>query len=97
VILYTPGEGFYLIDLNSMNGSFVNGRRVFHRQLLQDGDRLRIGTIEFRFFNSLRTRSIEPIHAEILARFTHFQPYSEESMDFSALEVPEILFGSQRE
>jgi pSer/pThr/pTyr-binding forkhead associated (FHA) protein len=35
-------------DLDSTNGCYLNGKRV-KRQLLKDGDRLEIGTIQFRF------------------------------------------------
>ncbi len=35
-------------DMNSSNGCFVNGRRI-KRQLLKDGDRLKVGAIPLRF------------------------------------------------
>jgi hypothetical protein len=35
-------------DLNSTNGTFVNGKRVT-RQVLKDGDRLTVGRTEFRY------------------------------------------------
>ena len=41
---------FYLIDLGSRNGSFVNGRRVSVPVVLQDGDLLTFGQTELRFF-----------------------------------------------
>ncbi|HEY9908317.1 MAG TPA: FHA domain-containing protein [Thermosynechococcaceae cyanobacterium] len=69
VILYTSGEGFQLIDLNSMNGSFVNGSRVQQRCLLKDGDRLRLGSTDFTFLFSRSYRTLDSIHPEILARF----------------------------
>lgn len=93
VILYVPDEGFYLVDLNSMNGSFVNGVRIQQRQLLKDGDRLRLGSFEFSFFTSSHTRLIDPIHPEVLARFTMPESRSE-FIDYSALEEPEVLFGT---
>ncbi|MDX2239650.1 MAG: FHA domain-containing protein [Leptolyngbyaceae cyanobacterium bins.302] len=97
VILYVPAEGFYLVDLNSMNGSFLNGARVYQRQPLNDGDLLRLGSIEFSFFVSGNARTIEPIHPEVLTRFTNPTSRSEEFIDYAALEEPEILFGSTRE
>ena len=35
-------------DMNSTNGCFVNGRRI-KRQLLKDGDRLKVGAVPLRF------------------------------------------------
>ncbi|HEC12122.1 MAG TPA: adenylate/guanylate cyclase domain-containing protein [Acidiferrobacteraceae bacterium] len=38
------GKGdYYLIDVGSSNGSFVNGRRIATPQLLKDGDEIKIG------------------------------------------------------
>lgn len=97
VILYQQDQGFYLVDLNSMNGSFVNGVRLQQRQLLQDGDRVRIGSVEFSFFTSKASRSIEPIHPEVLTRFTSSKFRNNDFIDYSALEEPPILFGTSRE
>lgn len=94
VLLYVRDEGFYLVDLNSMNGSFINGVRIQHRQLLKDGDRIRLGGIDFSFFMSQGVRTIDPIHPEVLTRFMAPHPRSEEFMDFAALEEPEALFGN---
>jgi len=41
---------FYLIDLGSRNGSFVNGRRVSVPVTLRNGDRLTFGQSELEFF-----------------------------------------------
>jgi pSer/pThr/pTyr-binding forkhead associated (FHA) protein len=35
-------------DLNSANGTYLNGERISGRQKLKAGDRLRIGTLTFR-------------------------------------------------
>lgn len=47
--LMETGE-FYLIDLGSRNGSFVNGRRVSVPVTLRDGDLLTFGQTEMRFY-----------------------------------------------
>lgn len=94
VILYVPQEGFYLIDLNSMNGSFVNGVRIQQRQRLKDGDRLRMGSLEFSFFTSSNARTISPIHPEVLTRFTTSKSRTDDFIDYASLEEPDILFQS---
>jgi hypothetical protein len=39
----------YLEDMNSTNGTYVNGRRVSTQELLRADDRIRIGDTEFRY------------------------------------------------
>ncbi len=92
VILHVPGVGFYLIDLNSMNGSYVNWVRIKHRHLLQDGDLVRIGGTEFIFLTSQRQRFVEAMHPEILARLTASKAPIGKHIDFLALEEPELSF-----
>ncbi|MEB3313705.1 MAG: adenylate/guanylate cyclase domain-containing protein [Cyanobacteriota bacterium] len=41
---------FYLIDLGSRNGTFLNGRRVTVPVILKDGDLITFGQTELRFF-----------------------------------------------
>jgi len=49
------GEGFRIEDLNSKNGSFLNGKQV-RKQSLSEGDLIRLGETEFRL--SLREISM---------------------------------------
>jgi pSer/pThr/pTyr-binding forkhead associated (FHA) protein len=39
---------FRLQDLNSQNGSYVDGRRI-NEATLRDGDRIRLGDAQFQF------------------------------------------------
>jgi serine phosphatase RsbU (regulator of sigma subunit)/pSer/pThr/pTyr-binding forkhead associated (FHA) protein len=41
---------YYVEDLHSRNGTFVNGHQINGRQLLQNGDRLKICDLSFTFF-----------------------------------------------
>jgi pSer/pThr/pTyr-binding forkhead associated (FHA) protein len=43
------GGTFIVADLGSANGTFVNDERVEEPRELQDGDRVRVGPVEFRF------------------------------------------------
>lgn len=92
VLLYIEQVGFHLMDLNSMNGSFLNGTRIQQRQLLRDGDRIRLGSTDFAFFISRSVRSLPPIHPEVLARFNASTPRSNDFIDYAALDEPELLF-----
>jgi pSer/pThr/pTyr-binding forkhead associated (FHA) protein len=73
VILYGADHEFYLLDLNSLNGSYVNGVRVVQRQQLQDGDRVCLGHTEFSFYVSQRERTVDLIHPEVLTRLNSFE------------------------
>ncbi len=50
---------FYLIDLGSRNGTFVNGRRVSIPVTLQNGDRLTFGQIELEFHSSTSSHQVD--------------------------------------
>ena len=47
------GGRIFIRDLNSTNGTYVNGRRIdSHDVALRDGDRIRVGTLELRLLRS---------------------------------------------
>src|SRR5215813_5978318 len=53
-MLQQSGDGlFYLTDLGSSNGTTVNGARVSAPVILKPGDRIRIGTHEFVFYQDV--------------------------------------------
>jgi FHA domain-containing protein len=47
--IYDREGRVYVEDMNSTNGTYVNGRRVSAQELLQADDRIRIGDTEFRY------------------------------------------------
>ena len=49
-IQYIDNQGFYLSDLNSTNGTFINNELVDKSILLADGDRITLGNLTFFFF-----------------------------------------------
>ncbi|MBE9051800.1 FHA domain-containing protein [Nostocales cyanobacterium LEGE 11386] len=65
-IQYIENQGFYLIDFNSTNGSFVNGERAYQPIKLQDGDRLRLGSITVDFFLNHDVRILPSVAMELL-------------------------------
>ena len=46
---YSRGPSYYVEDMNSTNGTFLNGARLDGEALLSDLDELRIGDTELRF------------------------------------------------
>ncbi len=47
--IFRSGDGFYLEDLQSRNGTFVNGDRVTEKRLLADHDVIRFGRVVLTF------------------------------------------------
>jgi len=54
-----PGDTTLLIDLGSLNGTFVNGQQI-QEQRLSDQDRINIGMYELKFEAAVQ----EPLHVE---------------------------------
>ena len=61
------GEGFYVYDQQSTNGTFVNDRQLDNSWLLQDGDYLRVGNCIYRY---LAGGNIEAEYHEEIYRLT---------------------------
>ena len=47
--VYSRGASYYVEDMNSTNGTFLNGGRLDGEAAFNDLDELRIGDTEFRF------------------------------------------------
>ena len=70
-IQYIDDQGFYFIDFNSTNGSFVNDDRAFGPIKLKDGDRIRLGSMTFDFFMSSTCRVLPTVAMELLMQLMH--------------------------
>jgi adenylate cyclase len=75
----TETGDFYLIDLGSRNGSFVNGRRVSIPVTLRNGDHLTFGQTELEF------------HCPSNSRNTDFSQGNEKETITSALHVRRLM------
>jgi pSer/pThr/pTyr-binding forkhead associated (FHA) protein len=74
VLQYIPDRGFYLVDLNSTNGSYVNGEQVRHSALLKDGDRVRLGSLAFNFFVCQNAHTAEAVPDAVLSQLNASAP-----------------------
>jgi hypothetical protein len=57
--LQKDGDGYWIVDLGSMNGTLVNGRRV-DKERLDDGDRITLGSTEIVFGRKSAIRESRP-------------------------------------
>lgn len=67
IVQYVAGQGFFLIDLDSTNGTYINSELVRRPTLLKDGDRIRLGSLSFVFFLCENSRCAELIAPDVLA------------------------------
>jgi pSer/pThr/pTyr-binding forkhead associated (FHA) protein len=51
-------------DLDSVNGTFVNGRRISGRQIVMPGDRVQIGPVTFVAEYEMTQETLDRIHRE---------------------------------
>lgn len=65
-IQYIDPQGFYLIDFNSTNGSYLNGEPIYKARKLKDGDRIRLGSITFSFFTNHTTCVLPNVAVDLL-------------------------------
>lgn len=56
-------QEFWLVDLASSNGTYLNDRLVVEPTLLRDGDRLRLGEYELRFRQTPAASGLRPAPA----------------------------------
>ncbi len=58
--IYRQQDDFFVVDLGSANGTFVNGRRVVQPVQLHSGDVVAVGPFELTFRRSEHSMSIPP-------------------------------------
>ena len=65
-IHYDSTCGFVLYDLDSTNGTYVNGVRIRQNHILKDGDLVRLGSMNFGFFTGAEFRRVGEPSPEVL-------------------------------
>ncbi len=83
-IQYVGRRGFYLVDLNSTNGSFINGRAIHGRNRLRDGDRVRLGGFSFDFFVCHSSQIANSVAPELLDKLNAMPLPDDTESNFSA-------------
>ncbi|MBD1944973.1 FHA domain-containing protein [Coleofasciculus sp. FACHB-712] len=86
-IRYIDDQGFYLVDLNSTNGTFVNGEPVYKCVLLKDGDRIRLGGLAFSFFLGNTICMVDNVSATLMAEINALTN-AEQSLPVTEIETP---------
>ena len=68
-VLQMSGNEVYLEDLNSTNGTYVNGKAV-KKQLLQNNDTVEIGKYKIKYINE----AVGPSFEKTTVSYTHPEP-----------------------
>ena len=80
--LTRDGNGFVIVDLDSTNGTYVNGAKI-HRQKLVDGDRVQVGSVtilKFSYQDSLEEQFQQQLY-ESATRDPLTQAYNKRFFD----------------
>lgn len=70
-IRYDSDCGFMLYDLNSTNGTYVNGVRIRQSHSLKDGDLVRLGSLNFGFFTGSEFRRVGAPSRQVIEQISH--------------------------
>ena len=54
MIIEKENGHYYIRDLNSANGTFLNGQTLYEKTELTNGDRIGVGFIQFLFVDQSR-------------------------------------------
>jgi serine phosphatase RsbU (regulator of sigma subunit) len=92
------GDGFYIVDLGSTNGTFLNGQRVHGERRLADGDLISLGgsrlvfssgasdeTIDLGALDGAQAYRIKDLHARMSDRSVHADDPGRQSRVFQLL------------
>jgi|GEM_PF-2266351 len=83
LIYFRAGE-YFIEDLKSKNGTWVNGEKLVDSRILRDGDRFKIGELEFTFDLSANNDFTETASTFTAALPPKISPLQ---IDFEAMQV----------
>ncbi len=90
MIQYVAEQGFYLLDLESTNGTYLNGEPIRRPTLLRDGDRVRLGTLSFVFFYNSASRTLAPVPLDLTSQLLDSQAHSASTIELGDMEAADI-------
>jgi hypothetical protein len=90
-VQYVPEEGFYLTDLGSSNGSYINGELIRQATLLRDGDRIRLGSLTFSFFLCQASQTLPSLSDDLLPNLDACTPLAPLAQVQTEVELLENL------
>ena len=99
MIQQMEGGEFYLIDMGSRNGSFVNDRRLTAPVALRDGDHLLFGAARLCFRNPLqvaRAVSVAGTPAETSARGQTIVAFKQDEVSVLVVDIREFTVLAQK-
>ncbi|TVQ60819.1 MAG: FHA domain-containing protein [Spirulina sp. DLM2.Bin59] len=73
-IQYIPGQGFFVHDLNSTNGTYLNQEVLHAPRRLYEGDHLRIGSVVISFFICQQTVASRAIAIDLATYLRESSP-----------------------
>lgn len=88
-------DGYYLTDLQSLNGTFVNGNRMTGEHRFCDGDEVTLGSVRLRFDDDTDRTSVDDPGT---GRHSHVAPISRHRDDpppTAAGAAPDLSFDDQ--
>ncbi|MBI1353293.1 MAG: SpoIIE family protein phosphatase [Acidobacteria bacterium] len=97
-VSFEPDGGRCLVrDLESLNGTFVNGKRLAGAQELRDGDQIQVASLQIRFSQDAPTRPAEvtfeapaTAHSDAPAQVTNLQTILFRSKQPTQSDVPAL-------
>ncbi|MES2309587.1 MAG: FHA domain-containing protein [Verrucomicrobiota bacterium] len=84
-LIFLQGGAYHLKDLNSSNGTFLNGKRI-KESVLKNGDQIQLGDVRIQFHSRLKRPQIQPVLKSQLK-----QPLAKKNSQTPAVRITDAL------